>query len=128
MRLVICALAAASVATPAFAMLAPQYYERARDTAPDVVVFKVERVTGQRGADGYGVCNVAGKVETVERGAHYRAGGPVTVQVPCRFPGAGPQPSCVLFQTPAALRASKRARVWLERPGKPALDQYQTLS
>lgn len=128
MRLLLSVLAAASVATPAFAMLAPQYYEQARANAPDVVVFKVERVTTRRSADGRGVCSVSGKVETVQRGTHYRVGGPITVETNCLFPGAAPAASCVIYQSPAQLRASSRGRAWLEQPGKLALDQYEILS
>jgi len=127
MRLVLSVLAAAAIASPALAALAPEYYQRARDTAPDVVVFKVEDVTAARPADGYGQCIVAGVVEKVERGSNYRKGGPIEVKVPCMWPHAEPLAGAVIWQSPDQLMNSRRGRAWLERPGELALYQYEVI-
>jgi hypothetical protein len=128
MRLVLSVLVAAAVASPAVAALAPEYYEAARKNAPDVVVFKVEKVEAVRPASGRGECKVSGKVEAVERGAHYRVGGPITVAVPCIWPNAEMMAGPVMWQTPAGLKASKRGRAWMKAPGQLALYQYERLS
>jgi hypothetical protein len=123
----VAAVGAAAVAGPAFAVLAPQYYQEARDTARDVVVFKVDQVDAERPADGYGTCMVTGTVESVERGGNYTAGGPIRVQFPCMWPHAAPMAGGVIWQTPAELRASHRGRAWMQSPGRLALFQYEIL-
>ena len=126
-RLVLSVLAAAVAATPALAALAPEYYERARQNAPHVVVFKVQKVEAVRPPTGRGTCKVTGRVEAVERGDHYRVGGPVTVNVPCIWPNAEMMAGPVMWQTPKALKASKRGRAWMASPGELALYQYEIL-
>jgi len=128
MRLVLSVLTAAAVAGPAFAALAPEYYERARREAPLVVVFKVEKVDAVRPPQGRGQCKVHGKVEKVERGGEYQVGGPITVNVPCIWPGAEMMAGPVMWQTPEGLKASKRGRAWMVSPGELALYQYERLS
>ena len=128
MRLVLSVLLAAAVAGPAFAALAPEYYRKARDEAAHVVVFEVHRVRAVRPASGRGECQVTGKVESVERGSHYRVGGPITVKVPCIWPNAEMMAGPVMWQTPAGLKASRRARAWMDAPGELALYQYERLS
>lgn len=127
MRLLLSVLAASAVAAPAFAALHPKYYEEARRNAKEVVVFRVDKVTGKRPADGYGECLVSGRVQTVERGSHYRVGGPVRVAVPCVWPDAEVRVGGVIYQTPGELKRSKLARAWMDAPGKLALYQYETL-
>lgn len=128
MRLVLSVLLAAAVAGPAFAALAPEYYRKARDEAAHVVVFKVMKVEAKRPSNGRGECTVRGKVERVERGAHYRVGGPISVKVPCLWPNAEMMAGPVMWQTPAGLKASKRGRAWMNAPGELALYQYERLS
>lgn len=128
MRLVLSVLAAAAVATPALASLAPEYYERARAEAAHVVVFKVVKVEAVRPLSGRGTCKVIGTVQTVERGGHYRVGGPITVNAPCIWPGAEMPAGPVMWQTPAGLKASKRGKAWMSAPGELALYQYERLS
>lgn len=127
MRLLLSVLVASAVAAPAFAALPPQYYEAARREAKDVVVFTVDRVEGTRPADGYGECLVSGRVQTVERGSHYRVGSPIRVTVPCVWPDAEVRVGGVIWQTPGDLKRSKLARAWMTEPGKLALFQYETL-
>lgn len=127
MRLVLSVLVAAALASPAFAALAPEYYKKARDEAAHVVVFRVESVEAVRPPSGRGECRVAGKVESVERGAHYRAGGAIMVKVPCIWPDAEMMAGPVMWQTPAGLKASKRGRAWMSAPGELSLYQYEVL-
>ena len=127
MRLVLSVLAAAAVAGPAFAALAPQYYEEARNRAAHVVVVKVERVNWVRPRNGRGECIVLGRIESIDRGDHYRVGARARIAVPCIAPDAEMMAGPVIWQRPDALRASKRGRAWMNQPGKLALYQYEIL-
>ena len=92
-----------------------------------MVVFQVVTVEAPRPADGFGQCIVSGKVEKVERGTHYRLHGRIRVEVPCIWPHAEMRTGGVIWQTPASLKASKRARAWMDQPGELALYQYEIL-
>jgi len=119
---------AACLATPAVAALAPEWYEKARRDAPHVVVLEVERVNGLGPTQDHGTCTVIGKVRAVERGGHYRVGGPVEVAVPCAKPRAQVPAGPAQWQGYAALKDSRAGRAWMTRPGELALFQYQILA
>ena len=127
MRFALTVLVACALATPAAAVLAPQYYQQARDQAVHVVTFKVKAVEWTPTASGYGDCIVVGKVLSVERGPHYRVGGDIRVKVPCMGPNAEPMAGGVLWHTPAELKASSRGKAWMTKPGELALYQYEVL-
>lgn len=127
MRFALTLLAAVALATPAAAVLAPQYYQQARDQAVHVVTFEVTGVAWTEESRGYGQCLVSGKVLSVERGPHYRVGGDIRVKVPCMGPDAEPMAGGVLWQTPAELKASRRGKAWMTAPGELALYQYEIL-
>ncbi len=111
---------------PAFALLAPKYYEQARRQAPNVVVIEVASVTEPQA--GYGVCAVAGQVRKVERGRLYSAGATVTLAVPCRKPGVQPPLGGTIYADPAALRAAPYGRAYLDAKGELLLSQYVALA
>lgn len=115
-------------ASPALALLAPEYYQKARETAPDVVVVKVAGVSGPDDASGFGTCTVAGTVAGAERGTRYAVGAAITIPVPCRKQGAQPMPGPVLWTDFDQLQAAPYGRAWLEADGKLALYQYQLLA
>ncbi|HYD87649.1 MAG TPA: hypothetical protein VEA80_09255 [Vitreimonas sp.] len=127
MRKLIITLAGGFVAltAAAHAALAPQYYERARNTAPNVIVIDVERVE----IEGPLLCAVHGRVSEVQRGRLYTVGAEVEISVPCIghsrvAPPAGP----AVYQDTAALRASARGRAFLDAEGRLALSQYEILA
>ncbi|WP_341989393.1 hypothetical protein [Azorhizobium sp. AG788] len=111
---------------PAFALLAPKYYEQARRQAPNVVVLAVETVTEPPA--GYGACAVAGTVRKVERGRLYKPGAAVTIAVPCRKPGVQPPLGGTIYADPAALRAAPFGRAYLDAKGELLLSQYEALA
>jgi hypothetical protein len=122
------AMGAMLISTGAMALLAPEYYQKARETAPDVVVVKVAQVGVPPEAAGFGNCPVAGTVAKVERGTRYSAGAAITIDVPCRKPGAQPMPGPALWTDFDALRTAPYGRAFLEANGKLALSQYEMLA
>ncbi|WP_127091144.1 hypothetical protein [Aquabacter cavernae] len=112
-------------ASPSLALMAPEYYERARANAPDVVVLKVTTVTGPEAA--YGNCKVEGTVTGVERGRRYSVGAPLAVEVPCRKPGAKPPLGAVLYNAFVDLQTYPFGRAYLLADGKLSLYQYHPL-
>jgi len=127
MRALVLAALAFAVASPAVAALPPEYYDEARETAAHVVLFEITSVKGLPAGKGYGQCQVTGKVKTVERGRHYRAGGPIQVSVPCMKPNASIPAGGTLWQSQAALKPGKSARAWMNQPGALALYQFEIL-
>lgn len=110
-------------ATPAYAALAPQYYEQARESAPNVIVFDVVRVTPPEAPSGD--CLVEGKVIRSERGDRYVTGGTVTIEVPCMKPRAPVKSGPTVWQDMDALVRSAHGKAWLDDSGHLVLDQYQ---
>lgn len=111
--------------SPARALLAPEYYERARNNAPDVIVLKVAGVTEP--AEPFGYCQVQGKVEKVERGTRYAAGATVEIAVPCRKPGASTPMGPVIYIGVNDLRTYPFGRAYLLEDGRLSLYQYRPL-
>ena len=124
MRLVLCVLTALAIAGPALAALAPEYYQRARDTAPDVVTLTLSRVYNAGGM----VCEVTARVKTVERGSTYHPGDEVKFKVPCIGPNDNPPAGGAVYQGKRELTFSSEGRAWFATPGVLALDQYEILS
>lgn len=127
MRLAVSLLAAIAAATPAFAALAPQYYEQARREAAEVVVIRVERVEEPGFFRDHGDCTVIGKITAVERGRAYRVGSPARITVPCMKPDANIPAGGVQWQSMGRLKASKSGRAFMTAPGRLALYQYEIL-
>lgn len=127
MRLIPCIVAAAAIAGPAFAALAPQYYEEARRNAPEIVVVRVERVEEPGLFRDHGDCTVIGKISAVERGRAYRVGSPARITVPCMRPGANIPAGGTQWQNMARLKAAKSGRAFMTEPGRLALYQYDIL-
>jgi hypothetical protein len=125
MKPVVLALTLALTAGAAHAALAPQYYQQARDQAPNVVVLDIAKVTPP--ASDHGRCQVAGKVHQVERGARYRNGQAITVAVPCMTANAQVPEGGTVWQQRAALKPGARARAWLDAGGELALYQFELL-
>ena len=125
MKPLVLALAAALTATAAQAALAPQYYQQARDQAPNVVVLEITAVTPP--AADHGDCKVAARAHQVERGDLYRNGQAFTVSVPCVTPRAQIPAGPVVWQRREDLRAGARARAWMDGGGGLALYQFQLL-
>ncbi len=98
--------------TPALALLAPDYYRKARESAPDVVVVKVHAVAGPAHGAGFGDCAVAGTVTEVERGTRYRIAR--FSPSPCALPQGG-------RATHAGFRSSGRSSTGSGRPVRPRL-------
>lgn len=113
-------------ATPALALMPPQYYEQARRDAPSVLIIKVASVEGP-GPEGYGTCTVRGVVAKVERGTAYKVGQVVAIGVPCARPGVQPPIGGTIWQGLEALKAAPYGRAWLDAEGKVVLSQYQRL-
>lgn len=112
-------------AGPAHALMAPEYYERARKTAPDVIVLKVGTVVGP--VESFGSCKVEGTVAQVERGNRYMPGATISVEVPCRKPGARPPLGPVLYNAFSDLQTYPFGRAYLLADGKLSLYQYHPL-
>ena len=113
---------------PAWAALAPEYYERARATAENVIVVRVERVGGLAPAHGYGNCRVYGVVGAVERGSRYGGGDEIAISVPCLRANGRPPASGVQYEGLNELRRSQWGRAWLNANGELALYQYDILA
>lgn len=123
MRTLLTALALTALATPACAALAPQYYQEARDKAPNVLVFDVLRVATPRGAAGN--CMVTAKVIRAERGEKYKTGDELVIVVPCRTPRAPVRVGGTVWQDMEALVRSAHGKAYLDEHGALVLDQYQ---
>ena len=119
---------ALTLASPAFALLAPQYYQQARDTASDVVVIAVRKVDTPPLWVGHGTCVVRGRVETVERGARYAPGADVAIDVPCLRHARGIPAGPVMWKSIDGLRHAPRGRAFLTGAGGLALYQYDPLN
>lgn len=128
MRLPLVVFAASCVAFPALAVLPPEAYERARAQAPHVVVLTVRRVDWNGGLRGAGHCRIVGTVKAVERGSHYRVGGPIEVKVPCARRGASIPAGPVLWKDPDRLKRSRTGRAYMSEPGELARSQYEVLN
>lgn len=126
MKRALIAAIALLTATPAFAALAPEYYQRARDEAADVVVISVTDVSAPP-ERGYGDCNVTGQVAAVERGETYTVGQDITISVSCSLPNARVPIGGVLWKGYEALRAAPAGRAYLNN-GAVALSQYEILN
>lgn len=105
--------------------MAPEYYERARKNAPDVIVVKVGGVTAPEAS--FGNCQVRGTVAKVERGSRYAIGSAVDISVPCRKPGATPPLGPVLYNAFADLQTYPFGRAYLQEDGRLSLYQYHPL-
>ena len=112
------ALAIALTAGAAHAALAPQYYQQARDQAPNVVVLEITGVTPP--ARDHGDCKVA-------RGDLYRNGQAFTLIVPCMTPRAQIPAGPVVWQRREDLKTGVKARAWMDGGGNLALYQFQLL-
>lgn len=110
---------------PAGALMAPEYYERARNSAQDVIVVKVTGVTEP--AEPFGYCQVKGNVVKVERGTKYAAGGAVEISVPCRKPGASTPMGPVIYIGVNDLKTYPFGRAYLMPDGRLSLYQYRPL-
>ncbi|OZA00567.1 MAG: hypothetical protein B7X99_03650 [Rhizobiales bacterium 17-65-6] len=121
------AMGAMLISTGAMALLAPEYYQKARENAPDVVVLKIDSVGAPPDPAGFGMCRVEGVVAQVQRGTRHAVGAPLTLAVPCRRQGAQPPLGPVLWNGFDELRAAPYGRAWLEADGTLALHQYEML-
>ena len=121
------ALAAAVLlgSVPAWALLAPQYYEQARREAMSVLLLAVEKTVPP--ASGFGACQVTGTVRAVERGTAYAPGQAITLEVPCVAPGAQPPLGGTIYQPIARLTAAPYGRAYLDAGGAVVLSQYEPL-
>jgi hypothetical protein len=113
-------------AAMALAVMAPQYYEQARQTAPEVIVIDVSRVAPPAGK-AYGDCFVEGRVAKVERGRRYRAGQSVSIAVSCALPNADFPDGGTLWKDMAGLRRAARGRAFLGGDGRIVMSQYDIL-
>ena len=126
MRLALAALLTVFTALPAVAMMAPEYYERAREEAPNVIVIAVHEVEGAKGDIGW--CRVHGIVDEVERGTKYAVGDDVAIAVECLGPAAVDVPvGGTIWQDMPRLMKSHRGKAWLDEAGAIALSQYEVL-
>ncbi|MFO1015491.1 MAG: hypothetical protein U1E50_17200 [Caulobacteraceae bacterium] len=109
---------------PAWAMLAPQYYQQARDEAPDVIVVHVVAVVYPEAP--IGECKLATKVIAVERGQTYWVEQGVVMRVHCRRGNAEIPAGGTIWTDMARLKPGIDARVFM-KDGKPALDAFDIL-
>lgn len=114
------------VASPAWALMPPYVYENARRDAASVVVVRVITVTTPAG--GYGVCQVNGVVRRVERGAAYKPGMALMLDVPCVKAGAQPPLGGTIYQPVETLAKSRYGRAWLNTQGQIVVSQYQQVT
>jgi hypothetical protein len=119
-------LATALGADAARALMPPYVYESARNNAASVLVIAVDKVTAPKRE--FGNCAVEGTVRTVERGAAYKVGEKVTIDVPCAKPDAFPPIGGTIYQNVPDLKASKFGRAYLDGDGKVVLSQYEQLA
>ena len=122
------AMVAMLISTGAMALMAPEYYMKARENAPDVVIVKIASVTAPPDSAGFGACRVEGVVAQVQRGTRHAVGAPLTLAVPCRKQGAQPPLGPVIWNAFDELRAAPYGRAWLEADGTLALHQYEMLT
>ena len=120
-------LAVLASAGPALAILPPQFYQQARENAPNVVVLKVKHVGQPPEPRGAGVCAVAGTVVKVERGTSYQPGQAITVPVHCVRPGGKALIGPFFYRPVAELRAARYGRAFLDAEGRLVLSQYDML-
>lgn len=114
------------LAAPAAAMMAPEYYQQARDEAPNVIVIAVHEVEPAK--DDMGSCIVHGIVATVDRGTKYAVGDDVAIAVDCLGPKATDVPvGGTIWQDMPTLVKSHRGRAWLDDDGQIMLSQYELL-
>ena len=125
MKPLVPALALVLIAGTAHAALAPQYYQQARDQAPNVVVLEITGVTPP--ARDHGDCKVAARAHQVERGDLYRNGQAFTLTVPCMTPRAQIPAGPVVWQRREDLKAGAKARAWMDGGGNLALYQFELL-
>ena len=111
--LLACFLAAA--AGPALAVMAPQYYEQARNEAPEVVIIEVASVKPPSGRD-FGECLVRGRINRVERGRR-RVGEHLELSVSCAGPRAQIPSGGTLWQDLERLKHSRYGRAFLGADG-----------
>lgn len=111
-------------ATSAWAALAPEYYQRAREQAADVVVIDVAHVDPP--ARPAGDCQVLGAVRSVERGTTYRVGQEIEITVPCMRPSAEIPSGPVIWQDLTTLSRAPAGRAFLNN-GALVLYQYEVL-
>ncbi len=117
----------ALLVTPAFATLAPEYYQRARRDADSVVIIAITHVEGLPRGTGHGTCMVHGRVVALERGTRFARGSTLSVGVPCAKPNAQIPSGPVIWQDHDALRRSRWGRAFLTPEGGLALYQYDIL-
>lgn len=114
-------------AAPAKAELAPEVYAQARAEAVDVVVIRVESISGLPWGRSSGRCAVSGIITSVERG-HRREGERIELAVPCigRFHrmDVGPWPGFLQSR----LRGSATGRAFLDDAGLIVRRGYDILS
>ena len=119
------AFAVVVAAGPAAALMPPYVYENARRDAVSVIVLRVQTVTTPAG--GYGACRVKGVVRKVERGAAFRPGTAVALEVPCLRAGAQPPLGGTIYQPVDTLVKAKYGRAWLDAEGHVVVSQYEQL-
>lgn len=131
MKPVVLGLTLTLTAGAAHAALAPQYYQQARDEAPNVVVLEIGTVRSPLPLHGrevtHGACRVEGNVLQVERGTLYRNGQAIALTVPCAEPNAAVPSGPTVWQARADLKPGVQARAWLDTDGRLARDQFQLL-
>lgn len=115
------AMASLLLAGGAHAVMAPQYYEEARDSAAyhlEVEITAMRQVSGEA----IGTCRVEAVVVSVLRdgSATLQAGDPVAFNVDCLRAGADPSeiPSCVLLQRAERLVDGALLDVYLNKAGE----------
>lgn len=118
------AIALLAAPMPALAMMAPQYYQQARDQAPDVIVVRVVAVVLP--GTPTGLCRLATRVTAVERGQAYQVGQGVVIPVHCRRGNAEIPAGGTIWTNMNALRPGVNARVFM-KDGAPALDAFDLL-
>jgi len=109
----------------AHAVMPPWVYEQARRDAPNVIVLDVSGVEAP--ADPPANCLVRGKVVKVERGADYKVGQSVALQVPCTREGAPRIVGGTIWQDIPSLKAAPQGRAYLDAAGNVVLSQYERL-
>lgn len=124
MKHLMIAAALALTPLPALAMLAPQYYQQARDEAPDVIVVRV--VAAVFPDTPTGICRLATRVTAVERGQTYWVGQGVVIPVHCRRGNAEIPAGGTIWTDMNAISPGVNARVFM-KDGAPALDAFDLL-
>lgn len=128
MRFALAAALSLVLATPAAAVMAPEYYDQARDEAANVIVIAVHEV--EKAIGGIGWCTVHGIVDAVERGDLYQVGEKVAIDVECLDPSVDSAQIPVggtLWQDMETLAKSHRGRAFLDYSGYIVLSQYEVL-